>query len=174
MMLIKKQYEDQTYFDKFRITDVIKGCIVKTKYDKIWIPKNCRVKFIADMHKNLCHAGIRKVSKCIKACNDMTEMQLTIKEVIQSCDICQKRKTDTLKTKEIIKVSEAVEPFEIISIDFCGPLKTNLHGKKYILGIIDHCSRYISLSAVKCQDEKTTANTLINQWILRFGSTREF
>ena len=108
--------------------------------------------FIIDMHKKLCHAGIRKVSEYIKSGYDMEEMQKSVKEEIQACEICQKRKTVTTKTKEIIKVSEAVEPFEVISIDFCGPIRANLYGQKYILGIIDHCSRYISLSAIKNQD----------------------
>ena len=150
----------------------VKDGLLLTEKDKIWIPRNKRKMFILDMHKKLCHAGIRKVSEYIKSGYDMEEMQKSVKEEIQACEICQKRKTVTTKTKEIIKVSEAVEPFEVISIDFCGPIRANLYGQKYILGIIDHCSRYISLSAIKNQDERTTANILIDKWILRFGAPR--
>ena len=79
----------------------------------------------------------------------------------------------TSKTKEFINVSPVVEPFETISIDFCGPFRPNVHGKRYILGIIDHCSRYISLSAVRNQDETTTSKILMNNWILKFGAPKQ-
>ena len=152
--------------------DMISG-ILKTKDNKTWIPKERREKFISDMHRKLCHAGVRKVTEYIKTAYDMEEMQICIKNTIQSCDICQKRKTLTSKTKEFINVSPVVEPFETISIDFCGPFRPNAQGKRYILGIIDHCSRYISLSAVRNQDETTTSKILMNNWILKFGAPKQ-
>ena len=45
-----------------------------------------------------------------------------------------------------------------------------IKGKKYILGIIDRFSRYISLTAVSNQDETTTIQTILRQWIFRFGA----
>ena len=154
--------------EQFKIADGI----LKTKDNKIWIPKDKRREFISEMHRKLCHAGVRKVTEYIKAGYEMEDQKNVINEEVQSCELCQKRKSITTKTKETIKVPETVEPFEVISIDFCGPLRANIHGKKYILGIIDHCSRYVSLTAVVNQDEKTTANVLMKQWILKFGAPR--
>ena len=153
---------------KFKIDDDV----IMTKENKIWIPKNNREKFIKEMHKILCHAGCKKVIDYIKVNYDMDELQMITTEIIQNCELCQKRKTLTTKTKETILKTEVSKPFETIAIDFCGPLKTSVHGKKYILGIIDMCTRYISLTAVSKQDEKTTADTIMKFWILKYGSPR--
>ena len=146
--------------------------IVITQENKIWIPAEMREKFVKEMHRMLCHAGYKKVSDYIKVNYDMDEFQKTIKTFIQNCEICQKRKTLTVKTKEIILKTDVSEPFEVIAIDFCGPLHSNIQGKKYILGIIDMFSRYISLTAVAKQDEKTTADALMKYWILKYGAPR--
>ena len=164
-----KKIEENDDSGKFKLQDGI----LKTKSEKTWIPKQNRKKFILEMHKKLCHAGVRKVTDYIKAGYDMENMTQVIKDEIQACEICQMRKTVTTKTKEIINESEVLEHFEIISIDFCGPLRVNAQGKKYILGIIDHCSKYVSLSAVRNQDERTAAHVLMNQWILKFGAPRK-
>ena len=102
--------------------------------NKIWIPKSRRKEFILEMHKNLCHAGTKKVMDYIKTGYDMEDMQNIIKIEIQKCELCQKRKTVTTKTKEPIIVDPVVEPFEFISIDFCGPLRSNAQGKSIFLG----------------------------------------
>jgi len=153
---------------KFKINDDI----VMTNENKIWIPKESRDEFILEMHRMLCHAGCKKVIDYIKVNYDMEELQRKATEIIQSCELCQKRKTLTTKTKETIIKQETVMPFEVIAIDFCGPLRANIQGKKYILGIIDMCSRYISLTAVAKQDETTTADTIMKYWILRYGAPR--
>ena len=66
--------------------------------------------------------------------------------------------------RKILK-PKTTELFEVIFIDFCGPLKTTITGKRYtrILAIIDHFSRYVSLHAVARQDEKTTAEVIKKQ-----------
>ena len=153
---------------KFKIEDDI----VLTNENKIWIPKEKSNDFVKEMHRMLCHAGCKKVINYIKVNYDMEDLDKIATRLIQSCELCQKRKTLTTKTKEIIIKNEVVQPFEVIAIDFCGPLQTNNHGKKYILGIIDMCSRYISLTAVAKQDEKTTADTIVKFWILKYGAPR--
>ena len=147
--------------------------IVKTKSDKIWIPKENVLKFIEHTHKILCHAGVKKTSDYISQQFSFENKNDRIKEIVQSCEECQKRKTLTTPTKEIIIKHEIPTLFEVILIDFCGPLKTTVNGKRYILAIMDQFSRYISLNAVSKQDEKTTSDTIKNNWILKFGAPKE-
>jgi len=166
----KKIINKQNEYDecKFKLIDGI----VKTAENKTWIPRKERSKFINEMHKKLCHAGSFKMIEYIKLNYDMENFQKIATEIIKSCELCQKRKIMTIKTKEIDKKKTISEPFEVIEIDFCGPLKANQKGKKYILGIIDQCSRYISLTAVANQDDKTTKDILLKNWILKFGAPR--
>jgi transposase InsO family protein len=94
------------------------------------------------------------------------------KQIVESCEAGQKRKVMTTRSKETVIKQSTNFPFESIFLDFCGPFKQTFQGKKYILAIIDQFSRYISLNAVAKQDEKTTADILLNRWILKYGAPR--
>ena len=146
--------------------------IVRTTKDKIWIPKENVKEFLIHTHKSLCHAGVKKIINYVSQKFDMNSKQEIIQNIIQSCEECQKRKTLTVRTKETIIKQDLPEIFETILVDFCGPLKTTIHGKRYIIAIMDQYSRYISLHAVARQDERTTADIIRNKWILRFGAPR--
>jgi transposase InsO family protein len=141
--------------------------------NKYWIPKIKRTEFVEDIHKMLCHAGSKKVYNYLKDDFDMNNMRETIKEIVQSCVNCQKRKTLTTKTKEKHMKQFADEPFQKLYMDFCGPFKRNINGYQYILAIIDQFSRYISLNAVAHQDEKTVRKVLLDKWIWKFGPPKE-
>ena len=67
----------------------------------------------------------------------MKEMSKTIKNFIDSCEICQRRKVFTGKTNEKPIVYGDVEKFDVIFVDFCGPFKMTKSGRKYILAVID-------------------------------------
>jgi len=150
-----------------------KNNIVTTRDNKYWIPMKKRTDFIEDIHKMLCHAGSKKVYNYIKDDFDMYEMRQQIKNIVQSCTNCQKRKTLTAKTKEKHIKQSADEPFQKIYMDFCGPFRRTMNGYQYILAIIDQFSRYISLTAVAHQDEKTTRKVLLDKWIWKFGPPKK-
>jgi len=141
--------------------------------NKYWIPKGKRTEFVEEIHKMLCHAGSKKVYNYLKDDFDMEDMRKTVKEIVQSCMNCQKRKTLTTKTKEKHIKQSADEPFEKIYMDFCGPFKRNINGYQYILAIIDQFSRYISVNAVAHQDERTVRKVLLDKWIWKYGPPKE-
>ena len=78
---------------------LLKDDIVTTMDNKYWIPKGKRTEFVEEIHKMLCHAGSKKVYNYLKDDFDMEDMRKTVKEIVQSCMNCQKRKTLTTKTK---------------------------------------------------------------------------
>ena len=57
---------------------------MKTKDDKIWIPKIQRSNFTTKTHLTLCHAATEKVKSYIKNSFDMENMNMYIKEVIET------------------------------------------------------------------------------------------
>ena len=162
---ISQNEESEYYMDKG---------IVFTILNKIYIPIDRRHDFILDVHRELCHAGITKVINYIKNYYYFKQIDNVVKDVLSSCETCQKRKTYTGKTKEIIEKIEVKEPFENIFIDFCGPFKTTPSGKKYILAMIDQFTKYIVIKAVRSQDDKCLSETLMNSWILKYGPPKQF
>jgi len=147
--------------------------IVKTKDNKIWIPESKRAEFIRKTHFILCHAGCEKVKSYIKNNFDMENLSNFVKEIIDGCEACQKQKIITTRTKEKLIPETSSRPFENIYMDVCGPLRSTWHQEKYILAIIDHFSKYISLTAIAKQDENTITDTLVKKWILKFGAPRK-
>lgn len=103
----------------------------------------------------------------------MKQLNETVKLIVQSCAKCQQRKTMTTKTKEVILPQVSRENFESIYMDFCGPFRKTVHGKQYILAIVDHFSKLISLTAVAHQDEKTAVKVLLENWIYKYGPPKE-
>ena len=68
---VTNHLEEEPTKCKFKINEGI----VRTMKNKIWIPKSRRKEFILEMHKNLCHAGTKKVMDYIKTGYDMEYMQ---------------------------------------------------------------------------------------------------
>jgi RNase H-like domain found in reverse transcriptase/Reverse transcriptase (RNA-dependent DNA polymerase)/Integrase core domain/Integrase zinc binding domain len=142
------------------------------KRNKIYVPTEKRTEFIRIYHKKLCHAGAQKIFKFLKPFYEMDQFEDIVRDTIRNCEICQERKVFTEKTKEEKCPLTAEKPLESLYIDFCGPMKTTVTGKKYILAIIDQFSKYMVLKAVKNQDDRTLIKTLTENWILKFGTPR--
>ena len=147
--------------------------LVYTKNNKLWIPEEKKKDFIKNYHILLCHAGSKKLIKYIEHNFDMHNLKSSVKDEIGKCEACQKRKTYTSKTKETINKISETEPFASVYIDICGPFNTTVHGRKYIIGIIDKKTKYIILECINNQNENTITNIVRNRWILKFGAPRE-
>jgi hypothetical protein len=57
----------------------------------------------------------------------------------------------------------------LIGIDYCGPFKITPRGNQYVLVITDYFSRYVSATALPNCTADTTAITLFNEYICRYG-----
>ena len=93
---------------------------------------------------------------------DMEEFSKNVERIVRAWAVCQTSKTYTGITKENTVNLISKRPFDDIYMDYCGPMPV-INGKKYILGIIDRFSRYVSLTAVNNQDEMTTIQTIQRQ-----------
>ena len=129
-------------------------------------------KKIIEIHRLLMHAGPEKVAAYMKDNYKAKNLLQQIRLVIQQCVPCQKMKVVTTSMKEPIQKLEASELFECIFVDIHGPLRETLGKKRYILGIIDQFSKYLSLTAILKQEESVVTKAILNNWILRFGSPR--
>ena len=100
-----------------------------------------------------------------------TGMRDDIKLFTQSCHGCQAvkggRNTRYSKSGKIQTFS-AKTPFELVSIDICGPLPQTSDGNRYIVSMIDKFSRFCLLVPVK--DIKTqTIIKAYERWVSLFG-----
>ena len=121
----------------------LKENMIYTKDGKIWIPAE-------KARDDKEHTYF--VSTLYMADNfDMHNIKESVKETIRHREACQRTKIVITKTREETIKLTATKPGEKIYIDICGPLNETFRKKKYIIGIIDHFSRYISLTAISRQ-----------------------
>ena len=72
-----------------------------------------------------------------------------VKNYVKSCDLCQRVKPyNRAKITDFRSVS-ANKPGELVSVDIWGPLPSGRGGIKYVLVMLDICSKYVKLFEMK-------------------------
>jgi hypothetical protein len=97
-------------------------------------------------------------------------MRNSIRHHIKSCKECLSFNISRQKkVGKLHSVPPPDGPFQIIGMDFCGPLKTTPRGNKYVLVVTDYFTRYVTaIPLPSCTAEKT-AETLYNDLFCKFG-----
>ena len=92
-----------------------------------------------------------------------------IKRFIQTCEICQRCKLSRDQIQSIDQNSPTSAPFQMISLDFVGPLPITSNNNKYILTIVDHYSNWLEAIPTRETDAIEVLAHLI-QYVSRHGT----
>ena len=138
--------------------DGSKRTVISRKQGKILAEK---------IHSNLNHIGQKKLNCLLKQHVFWINQSLDCNELCSSCIICLKRKS--LKSLKHNKSSiDAEKSFEKICIDITGPLPEH-QGKKYLLGVVDCFSKFVTLVPLKSLHSEEITSALFEKWISLFG-----
>ena len=154
--------------DRMKVEDSILYIESKNEY-KIIVPKKIEDETIRKVHEEMCHVGAEKTANTIEKNLYIENLNKKTIEIVSKCIPCQKAKTYTGKTREKPLEIKTNKPFEIILIDVAY-IETNSGKTKYVIGIIDHFSKLLSLTVTNRQDEETIARTILENWIYRYGT----
>ena len=61
---------------------------------------------------------------------------------------------------------EFVKPFDVISVDLCGPLPMTKNKNRFIIVIVDSCSKWVIAKPLKTATSETVIEVLRNNVIL--------
>ena len=136
---------------------------------RLIVPKESRTSLIKTAHETFAHIGVKKTLNLMKESYYWLNMDTEVKVVIGMCKSCAERKISPLKKHETGTLQSSY-PFQRISIDITGPLISGRNGERYILGIIDNFSRFVSLIPLKQATGVDVAKALYKRWITVFGS----
>ena len=137
------------------------------------VPSDHRKETVKKYHEHHCHIGIQKTLSLIKMRFFWPRMEETVKDVINSCRLCSFNKQSASTNKAPLVSTKVGEPFERIAVDLTGPFLTTSKGNRYILGIIDHFSKFSMLIPVKDAASKTVCEAIFNHWVSLFGAPIE-
>jgi len=99
------------------------------------------------------------------------QMYENIREYVKSCDACQRRgKSRTQQTLHPIPVHA---PFELIGIDFVGPLPKTKRGNRYIIVAMDYLTKWPEARPVPTATAEETVKFLYEDIICQHGCPKE-
>lgn len=94
-------------------------------------------------------------------------MYASCKAWVSSCAICQKYGPAQVHAKLNPLVTDM--PFQIVAVDFVGPLPVDGQGNKYIFTMEDVHTRYAEFNAVANSDAQTAVDCIKQKWFARWG-----
>ena len=113
------------------------------------------------------HAGINRTARRINKFFWWPKLHRTVSEYVRSCLLCQRRQT---RAEHPVLHGVLTRPaaFQLVSIDFVGPLQHNEQVWYYAVGI-DHFSRFVQAVTSAGPDTNHAIRFLRDHWILPFG-----
>ncbi|CAF1479320.1 unnamed protein product, partial [Adineta ricciae] len=144
----------------------------KTKRKLIYVPSSMIDGLLQIYHNHPLagHFGVQRTYLKIKNKFWWPKMQQSITRYIQSCLPCQQYNVSRVKKPGHLQpITPPEGPFQLIGMDYCGPLKSTPRGNQYVLCITDYFTRWIVAVAVPDCSAQTTAEALFNEYICRYG-----
>ena len=118
-------------------------------------------------HDDLGHQGGDRTTSLIRRRFYWPGMNNFIKNKVQLCERCIRRKTAPIKATELVNITSSA-PMELVCIDYLS-LERSKVGFENILVITDHFSRYALAIPTRNQTAQTTAKALFENFFLHYG-----
>lgn len=131
-------------------------------------PPEKKKDILSKEHDQSLHMGFDKTLAKIKLRFYWPRMAQDIKRYIQNCSICKECKGSSVPT--IPKMGEpriANRPWQIISLDFVGPITMSKNKNQYLLVILDVFSKWVQLYPMKRLDVNEVCRILKEHWFWR-------
>jgi len=141
---------------------------------KLVVPETL-IRSVIQMHHDKVfagHQGIKRTGDLLKLCYYWPNMHSDVEDYVKQCESCSKHKVGKNPTAPLGELPETSYPFELTSLDICGPYPETKRGNRYLLTFIDHFSRYPEAIPLPRQDAPTVARALVTEIFSRLGCPR--
>ncbi|CAF2908943.1 unnamed protein product [Rotaria sp. Silwood2] len=117
------------------------------------------------------HFGVQRTLHKIRTRFWWPNMRKSIEHYISSCQQCKKFNIIRSKTPGHLKSFDPpTEVFQVLHMDFWGPVRTSSQGNRYVLVLTDNLSKYVIAKAMSNNTAKATAEFLMNEFIMIHGA----
>lgn len=140
---------------------------------KLVVPKEQRHHIIEKCHNSTeaCHAGIFKTYQRLKGQYYWPKMRSDVYQYVRKCEICLANKSDHRPPPGLMgKCPEPSRPWQIISIDLCGPLPRSAKGYSFILVISDYLTKFVILVPLRQAIASAIVKAMEEQVFLTYGT----
>ena len=170
----KVQRELYKEYSKLRIIEgiVYRATEDQNGYSRIQfvLPKQAIRAVLDSVHTSVYsgHLGQRKTYRKLIERFYRPELKSEVYHYVKTCEQCQKIK-ESREGKAELQLILPTRTNQLIGTDFAGPLKTTKRGNKYLLIIVDLCSKYITAVPLPDKETSTSARALLENWCWIFG-----
>lgn len=116
-------------------------------------------------HDQSFHMGFKKTLAKIKLRFYWPRMAKEVKQYIQKCNICKECKGSSVPS--VPRMGEqriANRPWQIMSLDFVGPITLSKRRNQYLLVILDVFSKWVQIYPLKRIDVNEVCRILREEW----------
>ncbi|PNF43061.1 hypothetical protein B7P43_G04743 [Cryptotermes secundus] len=142
-----------------------------TRHARLFVPETLRQLLIELHHDKVFagHQGAKRNRDLVKLHYFWPNMDRDIDRYVKQCDSCAKFKAGRQPIAPLGELPETTFPFEMTSINFCGPYPETRRENRYVPTFIDHFSRYPEAIPIPRQDAPTVARALVTEIFSRLG-----
>ena len=157
---------DNHLSNEFILRDGIlyKECLRNGQNRELFVAPNAmRKSLVIRFHDCMSHFGIDMTVNLIERNYYFPRLRNYVRVHIKNCLTCilAKKKADASEG-ELHPIAPERRPFDIIHTDHLGQFPTSSKGKRYVLGIIDNLTKFISVLPVKSTHAEVTVKDFDN------------
>lgn len=145
----------------------------KRKIQVIYVPSSMTKSLLQACHDDPmtgAHFSFDRTYNKLRFLYWWPNMKSTIKSYINSCLLCKQYNIRRHKNYGHLRsISPPEGPFQMIGIDYCGPLTRTPRENQYVLVITDYFTRHVTALALPNCTAETTAQTLFNDYFCKYG-----
>ncbi|CAF4974115.1 unnamed protein product, partial [Rotaria sp. Silwood1] len=117
------------------------------------------------------HFGVKRTLYKIRTRFWWPNMRKSIEHYISSCQQCMKFNILRSKTPGHLKSFDPpTDVFQILHMDFWGPVRPSAQGNRYVLVLTDNLSKYVIAKAMPNNTAKVAAEFIMNEFIMIHGA----
>ena len=133
---------------------------------EVFLEAACRA-----IHKFTNHAAMDRAMVEAESLIYHPELSQYMKRVIKACEICLRVK-GRVKQSPLLQVPVAHTPFEVVAMDFIGPLPRGQLSSTYVLVIVDQLTRYLIAVPTRDRMAETVVKVLQEKLFTTFNIPR--
>lgn len=141
---------------------------------KLCVAKPLRKRVLEENHTVVTagHLGIRKTIIRIEKKYYWPGLKRDVIKFVNLCEVCLAHKTPQSKPPGLMHTTQAQGPWDIVTVDFIGPLPRSIQGHQYILVIQDKFSKWIECVPLRKATAVTLTKAVRERIFCRFGWPR--